>query len=321
MKIINAIKVSESEEMCYNDDMHKQIKCEGFTLIELSLSLVFISVLSIAVVLVMTNAISTYHKGIIINRINDVGVEVADDIKSSVQGSSVVNLKSLCGDVYSPNTDALIDCRENNAEQVIKVTRHEDVTIGGRKVENVPVFGALCMGTYSYIWNSGYFFNQTDYKVGSGLENVPMATLQYKKNEGGGIVAKYAEGFRLLKVRDESRSVCESVLKKKLESGVDGKISNEFEIEGDLSDDAVDLLDESSGLALYDLTTVPSEQIGISKSIFYYTSFILGTVQGGVNVMSNGNFCATVEGYNDAVENFDYCAINKFNFAAVANGG
>jgi hypothetical protein len=38
-------------------------------------------------------------------------------------------------------------------------------------------------------------------------------------------------------------------------------------------------------------------------------------------VEASGNFCATPEGYNESVENLDYCAINKFNFAALETGG
>ena len=56
----------------------------------------------------------------------------------------------------------------------------------------------------------------------------------------------------------------------------------------------------------------------LGKASFYSVSFILGTVQGGINVMSSGNFCKAPE---EDDSNFDYCAINKFNFAAQATGG
>ena len=49
-------------------------------------------------------------------------------------------------------------------------------------------------------------------------------------------------------------------------------------------------------------------------------SFILGTLRGGANVNVSGEFCAT-PGSNSSVEDFDYCAINKFNFAARTLGG
>ena len=49
-----------------NQDRHEAfLRCnDGFTLVELSLSLVFISILSLAVVLVIANAVSAYHKSL-----------------------------------------------------------------------------------------------------------------------------------------------------------------------------------------------------------------------------------------------------------------
>jgi hypothetical protein len=53
--------------------------------------------------------------------------------------------------------------------------------------------------------------------------------------------------------------------------------------------------------------------------LFYAGSFILGTTTGGPNIKSNNGNCAVP---GDVVySNFDYCAINKFSFAAQANGG
>ena len=90
--------------------------------------------------------------------------------------------------------------------------------------------------------------------------------------------------------------------------------SNEKDEEGNLKD-------EKNNLAIYDMNTSVSEQVGITKNAYYYSSFVLGTVQGGVNINVAGNTCATPGGNYKTVENLDYCAINKFNFAALASGG
>ena len=42
-------------------------------------------------------------------------------------------------------------------------------------------------------------------------------------------------------------------------------------------------------------------------------------MQGGINVTAAGNFCAAPNDYGND-QNFDYCSINKFNFAARATG-
>ena len=68
-----------------------------------------------------------------------------------------------------------------------------------------------------------------------------------------------------------------------------------------------------NNLAIYDLASATPAESSAGNSLFYSVSFILGTIQGGINVKASGNFCATPADYE--LENFDYCAINKFNFA------
>ena len=165
------------------------------------------------------------------------------------------------------------------------------------------MYGAFCTGTYSYVWNSGYLF------MGDNSE-VKSASVSYSDKDS----SKLVDAFRLIKVQDRNRSVCKSVL----EWG-GSKDRGEFDA-GQLDEEPEILLgaDENSALALYDLSSAVPAVNDNGTSAFYSISFILGTVQGGINVMSNGNFCATPDEYDS---NFDYCAINKFNFAAQANGG
>jgi hypothetical protein len=93
-------------------------------------------------------------------------------------------------------------------------------------------------------------------------------------------------------------------------------------LEGDSDEYITDILKfegSESNLMLYDLQSAKPADNG--RSSFYQISFILGTIHGGINVQSSGDYCATPEGYNSEVENFDYCAINKFSFSAQAIGG
>jgi hypothetical protein len=52
----------------------------------------------------------------------------------------------------------------------------------------------------------------------------------------------------------------------------------------------------------------------------------LATYRGGVNIKSNGDFCEGSDdenGYRDSeitLNDFDYCAVNKFNFSSRATG-
>ena len=132
--------------------------------------------------------------------------------------------------------------------------------------------------------------------------------------------------FRLLKVKDKQRAVCKTAID--LGSNTNkyaepsGGIGNEIDISGygGLGEEPEILLadDANNPLALYDLSVAAPASNTLGNSLFYSISFILGTVQGGINVMSSGNFCKAPTEYNS---NFDYCAINKFNFAAQATGG
>ena len=174
----------------------------------------------------------------------------------------------------------------------------------------------------------------------SKVEDIGRAVLLYNyfdEDNGETMNGKTETDFKLLKIRDRNREVCVAALNEGLTSPKDRRYTyvpdatngdsinsvtepNVFNLTNYsvISEEPVDLLagDISNNLAIYDLTSAAP-----ATSAFYITSFILGTIQGGININASGNFCATPEGYNSTIENFNYCAINKFNFAAQANGG
>ena len=312
------------KRLCYNGNMEESVFRRGFTIIELSLSLVFISTLSLTVVMVIAGAISSYHKSITMNEVNTVGTSLVDDMQASIHEASTSKLINMCNSVYKNGNS---DCESNNARRFTLVTQRASVkSKSGEELGNMPVFGALCTGSYSYIWNSGYFFN-SDYIVGGSLSR---ASLKYN---GSNIKSD----FKLLKVKDEDRAVCVAAVRVQQPGVVSDNYSNtnmlsQFDISlpGLVKNGEAPYVDEeplellsggSEGMALYELSTVISEQKGIIKNVYYYSSFILGTVQGGININATGDYCKIPGEYDGLNENFNYCAINKFNFAALANGG
>jgi type II secretory pathway pseudopilin PulG len=144
---------------------------DGFTMVELSLSLVFIAILSIAVVLVMTGAISSYHRSITLNKVENVGASLVRDMKASIQNAPPDRLALLCDDIYAntsynDNNDTKKKCVDDGGKNFASVTRYAYVKVNKnseQKGKQMPVFGALCTGSYTYIWNSGYFFDPTSY--------------------------------------------------------------------------------------------------------------------------------------------------------------
>ena len=277
--------------------MRKNSSKKGFTLVELSLSIAFIAILSITIALIINDAISTYRRGLTLNQINTTGMDLVDDIRTAVQNSPASSPRKSCKNYKD---DFQKNCEENNGMRLMNVAKTGNVN----NIEGTPLYGAFCTGAYSYIWNSGYLF----------LENGgDKAT--YAVYEGDKRTEEWND-FRLLKVEDRQRAVCGSVLPDKYNNSED--IESEFK--GKDKGPVVLLANDGANpLALYSFTSALPAVDGLNSAAFYSMSFILGTVQGGINVMSMGNFCAAPESF-DSAENFDYCAINKFNFAAQANG-
>jgi len=277
----------------------------GFTIVELSLSLAFISILSITVVLVITGALASYRRGITLNQVNTVGMELVDDIRGAIQNSPAHSLVEECTRVYT--SSSLVDqCESDKARAFATVMKRGNVKIAG----TVPLSGAFCTGKYSYIWNSGYLFN--------GMSTQKPVSLKYKKSgENSEIIKK---DFKLLKLEDGERNVCISAAST---GNSYSQSSSNFDISkyGALEKDPIELLDGYNNLALYNLEPTAIAEGENQNSIFYSVSFILGTRDGGININASGNYCSTSGGANSAVENFDNCAINKFNFAAQATGG
>ena len=301
----------------------------GFTIIELSLSIAFIAVLSIIVVVIISNAVSSYHRGLTLNQLNTTGMDLVGDMRTAVQSSPARSPKQECSAAYTDsNTKNRCD---NDSGQSFVFRQYK----GPVKVNNtgastsLPVFGVFCTGEYSYLWNSGYYFNdkinRTDLKNG----------LLLKVMKAGESEPTTYSGFRMLKVQDDTRMVCKimagvslgnasggSTYVRSTENAASLPTNNTIDITSQpVDEDPIDLL-EGNSLAIYGLSVgVPAE--GGAGNMLYAVSFILGTVQGGINIDNNGsNFCATPEDYErDEDENFDYCAINKFNFAAQATGG
>jgi len=306
-----------------------QIK-KGFTIVELSLSIGFIAVLSIIVVVMISNAVSAYHKGLVLNQINTVGMSLVDDMRTVVQDSPARSVASECSGIYTDSTD----CEADAAMSFIFMERYAGVKIGNNAATNVPVYGVFCTGAYSYIWNSGYWFNDSDYK----MQNNTLSAAQLVYRVTGSTSNQTKSNFKLLKVPDDERLVCKAAagVNEEGASATGGRTGGEYRKSSDhevmpskiditsgvIDAEPEDLLAENSNLAIYDLVTVEPAENVISGNMFYAVSFILGTVQGGINVSATGDYCtAPGDLQNSGIENFDYCAINKFNFAATANGG
>ena len=264
--------------MIKNEIKHFGLKSKnGFTLVELSLSMVFIAILSVIIVLVINGTVSSYRRGITLNLLNTVGSELVSDITTAVQESPIDG--ELC---HNNDDDGL--CRH-----VLRINYAEVES------KSIPASGAFCTGKYSYVWNSGYYFDN-NYQI-------EAEKMRVVDKDGREVLS----GFKLAKILDTERNACLP--------NTDG--INEIKISGGEAD-AEDVLDENnSGVAVYNFEVYPPVDGG-SGGQLYIVSLTLGTAQSGMNINVAGSKCAAPAESNS---NPDYCAINTFRFAALANGG
>lgn len=298
----------------------------GFTLIEVSLSLVFVTILALAIALIISNTIGAYQRGLTLNQVNTVGMSLTDDFRLALQNSSGKTLKASCSILYENQSQRAL-CEADDAFKFVSATKYSKMSVkknGGAVVnyDEIPIYGAFCTGTYSYIWNTGYFESpDANFSAKGG----GWAKLKYKNNSGGVETIGYGDRpFKLLKVKDTTRAVCIAATVSGSYATPNGGIPEVFDVtgigDGRLVEDPEYIISENptEKLALYELLVMRPALATEDGSLFYSGSFILGTVGGGIDIKATGKTCAAPNDYD--VENFDYCAINKFNFAVQASG-
>lgn len=278
---------------------------KGFTILETALAMAFISFLMLAVGFAVVQISNIYEKGITIKVVNNNGRELVDEFSRTIMASK-----------YSRNEDD----HDAHFEYTYTQTLGNVSNVGARnKDENaeVPLHGAFCIGNYSYLWNTGYALNLDDDKAyrEAGEE------FGYNDQKGFLIVgeddsATPVKNYRLIRVADPGREACKSHAKNVL----DGEYPNKYVITASKEANVSELLSASENdLTLYDLTVFePAYHVGTGHAL-YPISFILGTLGGGVDITVPGNFCT--EKPDNLKTDFNYCSINKFNFAARATGG
>ena len=274
--------------------IEKSSSRSGFTLLELVFSLSFITVLFLTLLALIIYMTGTYQKGLVIRAIDSSGREIIDDITRSISAAPAKSAEIICQHYYSKRPNAYTKCVSDGAYRFYQTVTTRSVTIvDGDPSKSVPIHGAICTGRYSYVWNSGYAIKK--------LGNTALATVN-------GI-----SDFHLLKILDSDLEICASHVS--LTSY--GTISSNTYKTG--TDHGYDLLPRTEdNLALYDLQLFRSTQSLTTNQSFNSATFILGTVANGVDITGTGEFCKDVP--DGLSTDYNYCAINKFNFATYSTG-
>ena len=269
---------------------------KAFTMLELSLAIAFIAFLLLSIGVVSTQMAQIYQKGLTIRSVNITGRELIDELTRGISGS-----------LYTPPTETDTTGFSKN----VYMQFYQNVTLDG-EAKRVPTQGAFCTGEYSYIWNTGYALNSDNSISGNTGENYYndniRARLEYMDLNGGYHTYSGDNGapLRFVRVKDHGRAVCTN------------HDQNSTLYRG--ATDPTELIPASeNNLALYDLVVFKPIYHLNSGHTYFSGTFILGTVQGGVDVTLSGDFCQGVASENFTTD-FTYCSVNKFNFAARATG-
>ncbi len=326
----------------------RQLKTEeksGFTLVEFSLVTAFMAVLLIAVAIITASIIQLYQKGLTIKAVNSVGRGLIDEFIGSVNAAPAVDTSSLCRS-YLTGADNIEDCERDHAYKFVYQQRTANRSTPGESsagegADNTlqaQLGGVFCTGKYSYVWNTYY-----------GLEG-GRKPLRIRYLDQGGADKYFPSNdndnkddkLRLFRFPDETYRLCSTLINtssynndanwndgvidiRKLANGNPNKLKEEPQA-GFLSSFNLDLV-------LYEFVIFPISQDWVTQRTFMSGTFILATERGNINIERSGNYCDIhhlTAGDNigsddtgnilDVGAEFNYCAINRFNFAARTAG-
>lgn len=311
----------------------------GFTVVELTLTMSFVAVLLITIAIVTSNIVTIYQKGLTLKAVNSVGRSLIDEFTSAVNSAPTLDVTSLCDNLARDNA---AKCKDEHAGLYVFQSKSGEARDSqGRELAAQPVqyYGVFCTGRYSYIWN-------TYYGIASG-HTLKVTYLDKENNQHTIPASDQDPAPRLLRFEDSTRRVCSAVTSRTYESTLDPTRSQteinitelanstaELKLPNPVPHPETNLLNEFDlDLMLYELTMFPPSQDAVTNRTFLSGTFVLATERGNVDITRTGDYCnindATLlengenEGSGSVLDigsEFNYCAINKFNFAARTAG-
>lgn len=291
----------------------------GFTMVELTIAMAFIGVLLIAIATITTNLVTIYQKGLTVKAVNSVGRGLTDEFISAVNTAPSVDTTSLCNSLANASAESIAKCKQTHAFEYIFHTSTNEET--GEQYN-----GIFCTGHYSYIWNTYYSETSEGHRI----------RLRYRTDDGSNNIVE-TEAPRLMRVLDRTYRVCSAVVDSNYESQFSSNMIIDItnlansEVPNPIPEPEQGFLDEFDlDLTLYEMTIFPISQDSVTLRTYMSGTFVLATLRGSVDIMRSGDYCSTggltadgeqdTGSLNNLGSEFNYCAINKFNFAARTAG-
>jgi prepilin-type N-terminal cleavage/methylation domain-containing protein len=145
-------------------------KQRGFTLIEMMLSMTFISILLLMIAMTTIQISNIYNKGITLREVNQAGRAISDELQRSIAATTPFDV--------TPKT---------SAAPATANSHYVKFTDGGR----------LCLGQYSYVWNYGESIaKSTTYNKYTDNTDVRFAKV---KDQGGALCSNVNLGARIVR--------------------------------------------------------------------------------------------------------------------------
>lgn len=317
----------------------------GFTMIEFSLATAFIAFLLVSIAIISSNIITIYQKGLTLKAVNSVGRGLIDELTTGINAAPSVDTKNLCEN-HLDDIGAVDDCRYDHAQKFIFQNKVQRISTNQKE----QLGGIFCTGNYSYVWNTYYAMNDEEeedgYRNAIKIKYLPRGV----KDEESNYITTPAE--RLLRIEDPTYRLCSAVVDSEygalLAQNETGDFFNSNTINitrlangrsNPISEPQTSFLDSFDlDLQLYEFTVFPISQDLVTQRTFMTGTFILATERGNINIHRSAGeeYCdieaianadtgdedgvATSGSILDIGSEFNYCAINKFNFAARTAG-
>lgn len=307
----------------------------GFTIIEITISMAFISVLILSLLVIGMHLTALYNKGVTVRDVNAATRHMVRSLQDDISGAAtrpVIVYKQVTGSGSS------------TIETPKVASSLEEASDNGAHYYNNDDGGRLCTGTYTYIWNYRGAFVEANKAGGktphaSPSASVPGSYAQYVEQTRNGV--SVIEPARFIKVEDVSRELCK---KDFVTAGPDAHLAKAgTKIPASFGNKAVSVLGDSErGLIVYNFRILSpeygdfeagykGESAGTSTNLgnevatrFYSSFYTINTTIGSslfneeyIGVQDDKNVGSTVNCGSKNIKGdayAEYCAINNIEF-------
>lgn len=306
----------------------------GFTLVEVTLVTAFVSMLVIAIALIFTQISAIFQKGLTLKAVNSVGRNLVSEFTTTINSAPSIDSVSLCNMYISESEPTKRnECKNEGAFRYLYNERlgMSRETVEGGEDKTVQYFGAFCTGHYTYLWNTYY-----------GIKEGYTLRLKYKTDESNEHTLPEGPNdspFQLVRFVDRNYNACTQLIDQSYK--VKNFWNDEQHPEIDMTilangapyymsapqEGFLESSESNTNLDLYEFVIFPASQDAVTLRAFFAGTFILATNNGTVNIVRGGEYCDPTSNGVDTSGNlfdlgsgFNYCGINKFNFAARTAG-